>query len=213
MLIFFKASLDTCIGCPGKTALRDRWRRIGKHVWKNPECHLIVFPALAEPSGGHQHHIVAGRNTPKYTVTHTPLLFQAAFHVREKHHLCLILIQIVVLGKTLNSPLLDCKEIRPVHLKEHQPWILTGRTDAEAETPVFWPPDAKSRLVGKDVGAGEDWGQEEKGTTENEKGGWHHGLNGHEFEQIPAAWRAKSMESQSQTRLRDWTATTKNTHL
>ena len=179
MLIFFKASLDTCIGCPGKTALRDRWRWIGKHVWKNPECHLIVFPTLAEPSGGHQHHTVAGRNTPKYTYSYTSSI-PGRISRKGKHHLCLILIQIVVLGKTLNSPLLDCKEIRPVRLKEHQPWILTGRTDAEAETPVFWPPDAKSRLTGKDVGAGKDWGQEEKGTTEDEMVGWHHLLNRHE---------------------------------
>ena len=76
---------------------------------------------------------------------------------------------------------LDCKEIKPVHPKGNQPWIFTGRTDAEA--PILWPPDAKSQLIGKDPNALKDWGQEEKGTTEDEKVGWHHQLNGHEFEQ------------------------------
>ena len=85
----------------------------------------------------------------------------------------------VVLEKTLESPL-DCKEIQPVHLEEDQSWVFIGRTDAEAETPVLWPPHAKSWLIGKDPDAGRDWGQEEKGTTEDEMVGWHHQLNGHE---------------------------------
>ena len=76
------------------------------------------------------------------------------------------------------SPL-DCKEIQAVHPKG----IFIGRTDAEAETPILWPPDAKNWLTGKDLNAGKDWGQEEKGTTEDEMVGWHHWLNGHEFEQ------------------------------
>ena len=88
----------------------------------------------------------------------------------------------VVLEKTLESPL-DCKEIQPVHSKGDQPWVFTGRTDVEAETPILWPPDAKSWLIGKDPDAGKDWGQEEKGTTENGMVGWHHQLNVHEFEQ------------------------------
>ena len=88
----------------------------------------------------------------------------------------------VVLDKTLDSPS-DCKEIKPVNLKGNQPWIFTGRTDAEVEAPVLWPPDAKSRLIGKDPDAGIDWGQEEKGATEDEMVGWCHWLNGHEFEQ------------------------------
>ena len=83
----------------------------------------------------------------------------------------------VVLEKTLESHL-DCKEIQPVHPKGDQSWVFIGRTDAEAET----PPDAKSWLIGKDPNAGRDWGQEEKGTTEDEMSGWHHRLNGHEFE-------------------------------
>ena len=89
----------------------------------------------------------------------------------------------VVLEKTLESPL-DCKEIQPVHFKD-QPWVFTGRTDAKAETPILWPPHAKSWLIGKDSDAGRDWGQEEKGTTEDEMAGWHHWLNGHEFEWTP----------------------------
>ena len=88
----------------------------------------------------------------------------------------------VVLDKTLDSPS-DCKEIKPVNLKGNQPWIFTGRTDAEVEAPVLWPPDAKSRLIGKDPDAGIDWGQEDKGVTEDEIVGWHHWINGHEFEQ------------------------------
>ena len=87
-----------------------------------------------------------------------------------------------VLEKTLESPL-DSKEVKPVHPKGNPPWIVIGRTDAEAKAPIPWPPDAKSRLIGKDPDAGKDWGQEEKGTTEDEMVGWHHLLNGCEFEQ------------------------------
>ena len=88
----------------------------------------------------------------------------------------------VVLEKTLESPL-HCKEIQPVHPKGNQSWIFIGRTDAEAETPILWPPDEKNWLIGKDPDAGKDWRQEEKGKTEDEMVGWHHRLNGHEFEQ------------------------------
>ena len=87
----------------------------------------------------------------------------------------------VVLEKTLENPL-ACKEIQPVHPKGDQSWVFIGRTDAEAETPILWPPDAKSWLIGKDPNAGRNWGQEEKGKTEDEMAGWHHQLNGHEFE-------------------------------
>ena len=87
----------------------------------------------------------------------------------------------VVLEKTLESPL-DCKEIQPVHPKGNQSWMFNGRTDTKAETPILWPPDAKSWLTGKDPDAGKDWGQEEKGMTEDEMAGWHHRLDGHEFE-------------------------------
>ena len=90
----------------------------------------------------------------------------------------------VVLEKTLESPL-DCKEIQPVHPKGNQSWIFIGRTDAEAEAPIPWPPDVKSWLIGKDPDAGKDWRQEEKGMTEDEMVRWHHWLNGHEFEQVP----------------------------
>ena len=88
----------------------------------------------------------------------------------------------VVLEKTLES-LLDCKEIQPVNPKGNQSWIFIGRTDAEAETPILWPSDAKNWLFGKDSDAGKDWRQKEKGTTEDEIVGWHHQLN--EFEQAP----------------------------
>ena len=89
----------------------------------------------------------------------------------------------VVLEKTLESPL-DCKEIQPVHPKD-QSWVFIGRTDAEAEIPILWPPHAKSWLIGKNPDSGRDWGQEEKGTTEDEMAGWHHWLDGHEFEWTP----------------------------
>ena len=87
----------------------------------------------------------------------------------------------VVLEKTLESPL-DCKEIQPVNPKGNRSWIFIGRTDAEAETPALWPPDAKNWLIGKDPDAGKDWRQEEKETTEDEMVGWYHWFDGHEFE-------------------------------
>ena len=92
----------------------------------------------------------------------------------------------VVLEKTLESPL-DCKEIQPVHSQGHQSWVFIGRTDAEAETPILWPPHAKNWLIGKDPDAGKAWRQEEKGTTEDDMVGWHHQLDGHEFQQAPGA--------------------------
>ena len=90
----------------------------------------------------------------------------------------------VVLEKTLESPL-DCKEIQPVHSKENQSWIFIGRTDVEAETLILWPPHAKNWLIGKYSDAERDWGQEKKGTAEDETVGWHHRLDGHECEQAP----------------------------
>ena len=93
----------------------------------------------------------------------------------------------VVLEKTLESPL-DCKEIQLVHPKGNQSWVFSGRTDAEAETPVLWPLDAKSWLMWKEPDAGKDWGQEEKGMTEDEMVRWHHWLNGHEFGKTPGVW-------------------------
>ena len=88
-----------------------------------------------------------------------------------------------MLEKTLESPL-DSKEIKPVNPKGNQSWIFIGRTDAKAEDPVLWSPDVKSEIIRKDPDAGKDWKQE-KGTTEDEMVGWHHWLNGHEFEQAP----------------------------
>ena len=93
---------------------------------------------------------------------------------------------IVVLEKTLESPL-DCKEVKPVNPKGNQPWIFIGRTDAEAEAPILWTPDGKNWLIEKDPDARKGRRQEEKGTTEDEMVGWHHQLDGQEFEQAPGA--------------------------
>ena len=90
----------------------------------------------------------------------------------------------VVLEKTIEGPL-DCKEIQPVHSEGDQPWDFFGRNDAEAETPVLWPSHVKCWLIGKDSDAGRDWGQEEKGMTEDEMAGWHHWLDRHEFGWTP----------------------------
>ena len=89
---------------------------------------------------------------------------------------------IVVLDKTLEGPL-NCKEIKPLNSKENQPWIFIGRTDAQAEAPILWLPAVKHQLTGKDPDAGKNWGQKEKGITEDEMVGWHHWLNGRELEQ------------------------------
>ena len=86
--------------------------------------------------------------------------------------------------RLFESPL-DCKEIQAIHSKGDQSWVFFGRNDAEAETPVLWPPHVKSWLIGRDSDAGRDWGQEEKRTTEDEMAGWHHRLDGHEFEWTP----------------------------
>ena len=119
----------------------------------------------------------------------------------------------VVLEKTLESPL-DCKEIQPVHPKGDQSWLFFGRTDAKAETPVLWPPHAKNWLIGKDSDAGRDWGQEEKGMTEDEMAGWHHWLDGHESEWTPGvgdgqgglaccdSWGCKELDTNEQL---NWT--------
>ena len=90
--------------------------------------------------------------------------------------------RIVVLEKTLESPL-NSKEIKPNKPKEYQAWKFIGRMDTAAEAPILWLPDAKSKIIGKDPDSGKDWGQEEKGATEDEMVGWHHQLNGHKFEQ------------------------------
>ena len=90
----------------------------------------------------------------------------------------------VVLEETLESPL-DCKEIQPVNPQGNESWVFIGRTDAEVETSIIWPPDVKNWLIGKDPDAGKDWRQEKKGTTEDEMVGWHHQIDGHEFDQAP----------------------------
>ena len=90
----------------------------------------------------------------------------------------------VVLEKTLESPL-NCKEFQPINLKGNQSWIFIGRTDAEAESPILWPPNVKNQLIGKDPDAGKDWRQKEKRAIEDEMVGWHHWLTGHEFEWTP----------------------------
>ena len=117
----------------------------------------------------------------------------------------------VVLEKTLESPL-DCKEIQPVHPKGNQSWVFIRRTDADAETPVLWPPDAKRWLIWKDPDAEKDWRQKEKGTTENEMVGWHHGLKdmglGGLWELVmdKEAWHAVVHGvAKSRTWLSDWT--------
>ena len=93
----------------------------------------------------------------------------------------------MVLEKTLESPL-DWKEIHPVHPKWDQSWVFIGRTDVEAEAPILWPRDVKSWLMWKDPGYGKDWGQEEKGMTDDEMVGWHHHLDGHEFDGHWSQW-------------------------
>ena len=114
----------------------------------------------------------------------------------------------VVLKEMLDSPL-ECKGIQPVHPKGNQSWIFTGRTDAEAETLILWPPDAKSWLIWKDPDAGKDWGQEEKGTTDNEMVGWYHRLKDLSLSKLQWWTRRpgmlQSMVLQSQMWLSDWT--------
>ena len=117
----------------------------------------------------------------------------------------------VVLEKILESPL-DCKEIKSVHPKGNQSWILIRRADVEAEAPILWPSDMKNWLIGKDPDAGKDWRQEDKEMAEDEMVGWHHRLNGHEFEEAPGvvmeseAWHAAIHGvTKSWTRLGDWT--------
>ena len=127
----------------------------------------------------------------------------------------------VMLEKTLKS-LLECKEIQPVHPKGDQSWVFIGRTNAEAETPILWPPHAKSWLTGKNPDAGKDWRQEENGTTENEMVGWHHWLSGHEFELAPevgdgqgslVCWSPGCHKELDTTEWLNWTELTENSSI
>ena len=113
--------------------------------------------------------------------------------------------------RLLRGPL-DCKEIHPVHPKGDQSWVFFGRTDVEAQTPILWPPYVKSWLIGKDSDAGRDWGQEEKGRTEDKMAGWHHRLDGCEFEWTPGVSDEQgglaccdSWGHKERTQLSDWT--------
>ena len=119
----------------------------------------------------------------------------------------------VVLEQTLESPL-ECKEIQPVHSEGDQPWDFFGRNDAKAETLVLWPPHAKNWLIGKDSDAGRDWGQEKKGTTEDEMTGWHHWLDGRESQWTPgvgdgqgglACWDSWACKESDTTEWLNWT--------
>ena len=117
-----------------------------------------------------------------------------------------------MLVKKTPESLLDCKEIQPVHPKGDLSWVFIGRTDVEAETPILWPPDVKSWLIWKDPDARKDWGQEEKGRTEDEMVGWHHRLNGHGFGWTPGVGDGQGGlvatihgVAKSQTWLSDWT--------
>ena len=112
-----------------------------------------------------------------------------------------------MLDKTLESTL-DKKEIKPVNSKENQPYIFIRRTNAETEAPILWPLDAKRWLIRKGPDMGKDWRQEKKGMTEDEMAGWHHGLNGHEFDQTERQWTGKAgvLQSMGSQRVRyDWT--------
>ena len=129
--------------------------------------------------------------------------------VKKAEHQRILCFWTVVLEKTLESPLV-CKEIQPVHPEGNQSWIFIGRTFAEAEALILWPPDANNWLIGKDPDAGKDWRWQEKGTTENEMVGWHHQLYGLEFEQaqgVSHSWTGKPGVQQligSQRVWHDW---------
>ena len=116
-----------------------------------------------------------------------------------------------LLEKTSETPL-DCKKNKQINPKRNQPWIFIGRTEAEAEAPILWPPDTKSWLIRKDPGAGKDWGQEKKGMIEDEMVEWHYRLKGHEFEQTPGVSEGQGnlvcsslWGHRVQTQLSDWT--------
>ena len=127
-----------------------------------------------------------GFKFPKYKNHKDSMNFISFYMCKESWALKNWCFWTVVLEKTLESPL-DCEEIQPVHSKGDQSWVFTGRTDVEAETPILWPPNVKKWLIWKDPDFGKDWRQEEKGMTEDEMAGWHHWLDGCEFEWTPGA--------------------------
>ena len=140
------------------------------------------------------------------------LSFKLPLEKQESYYLniCFLIFIMILKGQLV----IKTKEIKPVNLKGNQPWIFTGRTDAETEAPILWPPDGKSWLTGKDPDAGKNWGQEEKGVTEDEMVGWHRWLNGHEFEQTQGDCDVQRslhfMGSQKcWSQLSDWTTTIK----
>ena len=166
---------------------------IRKHNNNNPTPYLCIAPNSLQNTSGYSVSVKRGDSCNKKWLSHKhndpssqsygfPISHVWMWELDQKEswgpkNWCF---WAVVLEKTLESPL-DCKEIQPVH-SEVQPWDFFGRNDAKAETPVLWPPHAKSGLIGKDSDAGRDWGQEEKGLTEDEMFGCHHQLDRHEFE-------------------------------
>ena len=159
-----------CLRCPFKLAFMSFWH-VFPTVWKRsydqPRQHIEM-----------QRHYFANKGPSSqgygFSSSHVWMDYKESWVQKNWSFWT------VVLEKTLESPL-DCKETQPVHPKENQSWIIIERTDVEAETPILWPPDAKSWLIWKDPDAGKNW-RWEKGMTEDEMVGWHQRLNGHEFE-------------------------------
>ena len=150
---------------------------VSTHINTHRSKSIQIQISVKQPIECHQKNIGLSRQSYSFSSSH---VWMWELNYKESwapKNLCFVT---VVLEKTLESPL-DCKEIQPVHPKGDQSWVFNGRTDAEAETPILWPPHAKSWLIGKDSDVGRDWGQEEKGTTEDEMAGCYHRLNGHEF--------------------------------
>ena len=142
--------------------------------------HVYSYPSHTQLPAVNQAHLVFLLSfTPIYTLHSLPFI-----HFIHSHLLCLK-VPLPLWIPFLSVCPLDCKETQPVHSEGDQPWDFFGRNDAKVGTPVFWPPHAKSWLIGKDSDAGRDWGQEEKGMTEDERAGWHHWLDGHESEWTP----------------------------
>ena len=165
-------------GFEGQSAATESGRKRQADVW-----HTDMWQAEKAFSVSwrfHAHDLITYQRPHLLTPSSWRLIFQH-MDFGEAQSLCSWQGVKLELEKTLESPL-DSKEIQPVHPKGDQSWVFIGRTDVEAETPILWLPHAKSWLIGKDPDAGRDWGQEEKGTTEDEMARWHHRLVGHESE-------------------------------